>query len=327
MFEPNSTLDRWAGTLRRLSIAFAIFLAAACGPVFAANSPVPFIDLPVVPAAAVPGGVGFTLTVNGAGFVSGSVVNWNGSPRTTAFVGAGQVTAEILASDIATAGTARITVSNPAPGGGTSSVVYFEIMTPASSVIVAGLPVPELTNFNSPIVADLNHDGKLDLIVFLEDQQGENSYVALGNGDGTFQPPIPIVGGLVESPGELVLGDFNKDGILDIAVVTCCNLPSTISILLGNGDGTFQPPTFTGSQNNTAYNGLTVGDFNQDGNRSHNQLRRQRLECGVFATAGQGRWHFSRIQSTIRSPSERDAGALAITRAMASLTCCVLRRP
>jgi hypothetical protein len=245
---------------------FAAIASMACSTAFAANNSVPFIDLPVVPAAAVPGGVGFTLTVNGAGFVNGSVVNWNGSPRTTTFVSAGQVTAAILASDIATAGTARITVSNPPPGGGVSSVAYFEVTTPVSSVIVAGLPVPELENFNSPIVADLNNDGKLDLIVFLENQEGENPYVALGNGDGTFQPPVAIVGGLVESPGDLVVADFNKDGNLDIALRTCCNVPSTLSILLGKGDGTFQPPTFTGSQNNTVYNGVTVGDFNQDGN-------------------------------------------------------------
>src|SRR5580704_8284768 len=101
MFEPNTILERWAGTLARLPIAGAMFVATACGTVFAANNPVPFIDLPVVPAAAVPGGTGFSLTVSGAGFVNGSVVDWNGSPRTTTFVSAGQVTAAILASDIA----------------------------------------------------------------------------------------------------------------------------------------------------------------------------------------------------------------------------------
>jgi len=248
-----------------LCSALVAFVVMASAPVFAANNPVPFIDLPTVPSVAVPGGAGFTLTVNGAGFVSGSVVNWNGSPRTTTFVSAAQVTAAILASDIATASTARVTVSNPAPGGGVSGVAYFEVTTPVSSVTVAGLQVPGLANFNSPIVADLNNDGKLDLIVFLENQEGENPYVALGNGDGTFQPPVPIQGGLVEFPF-VALADFNKDGNLDIALVTCCNVPSTISILLGKGDGTFQPPTFIGSQTNTVYNGVTIGDFNQDGN-------------------------------------------------------------
>jgi len=269
MFEPNTILDRWAGTHARLPIAFALFVVTACSAVFAANNPVPFIDLPVVPAAAVPGGTGFTLTVNGAGYVSGSVVNWNGSPRATTFVSAGQVTAAILASDIVTASTARITVSNPAPGGGTSSVAYFEITNPASSVLVAGLQTPELQGLNplAVLASDLNNDGKLDLIVFLENVEAANPYVALGNGDGTFQPLLAIQNATVSDsfPALLpVLSDFNDDGKVDLALINFDS--STVSILLGNGDGTFQSPIVTQGQSNTGYTGLTVGDFNQDGN-------------------------------------------------------------
>ncbi len=44
-------------------------------------SPVPLISQPLFPDAMRPGGTGFTLTVDGTGFVSGSVVNWNGSAR------------------------------------------------------------------------------------------------------------------------------------------------------------------------------------------------------------------------------------------------------
>src|SRR5438132_2196223 len=51
----------------------------------AQTNPVPLINQPLVPAAMAPGGAGFTLTVNGTGFVTGSVVNWNGSARTTTF--------------------------------------------------------------------------------------------------------------------------------------------------------------------------------------------------------------------------------------------------
>src|SRR6059058_4588347 len=69
-------------------------------------NPVPLINQPLVPDAVAPGGAGFTLTVNGTGFVSGSVVNWNGSVRATTFVSSSQLTASILASDIATASTA-----------------------------------------------------------------------------------------------------------------------------------------------------------------------------------------------------------------------------
>ncbi len=152
---------------RGLALTLVLVAVMACGTVFAANNPVPFIDLPIVPTAAVPGGLGFTLTVNGAGFVSGSVVNWNGSPRTTTFVSAGRITAAILASDIATASTASITVSNPTPGGGASNVSYFEVTTPASTVVVSDLPVPAFPQgIYSAIAADLNNDGKLDVILF-----------------------------------------------------------------------------------------------------------------------------------------------------------------
>src|SRR5579863_4896107 len=86
------------------------------------NNPVPLVNQPLSPSAAAPGGAGFTLTVNGAGFVAGSVVNWNGSARTTTFDNSLKITASILASDIAAIGTASVTVVNPAPGGGTSNV-------------------------------------------------------------------------------------------------------------------------------------------------------------------------------------------------------------
>src|SRR5881396_4119101 len=67
----------------------------------AQTNPVPLINQPLVPAATAPGGPGFTLTVNGTGFVSGSVVQWNGSSRTTSFVSATQLRATITASDVA----------------------------------------------------------------------------------------------------------------------------------------------------------------------------------------------------------------------------------
>jgi hypothetical protein len=98
-----------------------------------AQNPVPFIDQPLVPDATAPGGAGFTLTVNGAGFVPASVVNWNGSPRATTFVSRSKLTATILASDIAKASTAAVTVVNPNPGGGTSNTQFFSITAAETS--------------------------------------------------------------------------------------------------------------------------------------------------------------------------------------------------
>ena len=77
------------------------------------------------PSSAAAGGPGFTLTVNGSNFVSGSVVRWNGAGRATAFVSATRLNATILASDIATAGTASVTVQNP--GGAGSNTLSFTI--------------------------------------------------------------------------------------------------------------------------------------------------------------------------------------------------------
>jgi glucose/arabinose dehydrogenase len=75
----------------------------------------------VVPASVIAGDPGFTLTVNGTGFTYASVVRWNGSDRPTTLVSATKVTAAITAGDIASAGSALVTVFTPAPGGGTTA--------------------------------------------------------------------------------------------------------------------------------------------------------------------------------------------------------------
>lgn len=90
------------------------------------TNPVPVVSS-LSPNSTTSGGTGVMLTVNGSSFVSGSTVNWNGGARVTAFVSSTQLTANISAADIATAGTASITVVNPSPGGGTSNAVQFTI--------------------------------------------------------------------------------------------------------------------------------------------------------------------------------------------------------
>ncbi|MFC7669867.1 DUF4394 domain-containing protein [Hymenobacter humi] len=108
----------------------------------AAPNPTPTITS-LSPNSATAGDAGFTLTVNGTGFVSGSTVSFNGSTRTTTFVSATQVTAAIPATDIATAGSYNVTVTNPAPGGGTSAPATF-MVNPA----VINNPVPAITSLS-----------------------------------------------------------------------------------------------------------------------------------------------------------------------------------
>jgi hypothetical protein len=81
----------------------------------------------VTPAAVDAGGGGFALTVDGANFVNGSVVRWNGAGRPTTFVSATRLTADIPAADIAAEGAAQVTVANPAPDGGTSNALTVQI--------------------------------------------------------------------------------------------------------------------------------------------------------------------------------------------------------
>jgi hypothetical protein len=100
---------------------------------FTITNPAPTISS-ISPATAVAGSGNFTLTITGTNFVTNSVVRWNGNPRPTTFVSSTQLTAAIPASDIATAGTANVTVFNPAPGGGESDAVTFTINNPAPTI-------------------------------------------------------------------------------------------------------------------------------------------------------------------------------------------------
>jgi hypothetical protein len=86
------------------------------------------------PGTAVAGGGDFTLTVQGSGFYSGSSVQWNGADRATTIVGPTELRADIPAADIATGGTASVTVFNAPPIGGTSPEAPFTICAPLPEI-------------------------------------------------------------------------------------------------------------------------------------------------------------------------------------------------
>jgi hypothetical protein len=90
------------------------------------------------PAGAYVGFGGFPLTVKGAGFITSSTVEWNGSSRPTTFVSPTQLTAQMSGADIAAVGMVTVIVRNPSPGGGVSNAVMFKVVpgpAPGTGVI------------------------------------------------------------------------------------------------------------------------------------------------------------------------------------------------
>lgn len=288
---------------------------------------VPFIDQ-ASPASLTPGAT--TLTLTGANFNQNAIVALSGpgvgstqSTSTTVNSSGTQIVASFSSSPVtSTEGTLRVTVTNPS--GEISNALYLPVTAPTATVNVlsnssfsfGGIPTAVVAgDFNGDGILDLaianqstgsvsillgntngtlytgntypvgrgpagiasgdfNGDGKVDLVV--ANAQDETLTILLGNGDGTFtvNPSTPATGAY---PASIVAADFNGDGKLDLAVVNMCGSnpvlcypgaapqgPFSLTILLGNGDGTFTPsPTPPTVGNQPSY--MTSGDFNGDG--------------------------------------------------------------
>ena len=109
-------------------------------------------------------------------------------------------------------------------------------------------------------VGDFNGDSKLDIAV-ANAGSGDVSLL-LGNGDGTFQAAVNYSAG--NSPNAIATGDFNGDGKLDLALFQASvnGVGGSISILLGNGDGTFQAAKTLALSSPGLF--MAVADFNVD---------------------------------------------------------------
>jgi hypothetical protein len=139
---------------------------------------------------------------------------------------------------------------------------------PASSLASIG------SGYASVAVGDFNGDGAVDLAVSTDCVTAQSCTqngvtIFLGNGNGTFQAPVSYPLGAF-GPNSVAVGDFNGDGVPDLVVTSQFasdafpNQTGAVTVLLGNGDGTFHSPvSYTpGGYSNSA---VAIGDFNGDG--------------------------------------------------------------
>jgi FG-GAP-like repeat len=236
------------------------------------TSPTPFIDQ-VQPTAARLDGQGFILTLKGANFRTGAAVDWQVGNKhqclLTYVISAAEVVAWVPPALTTHRETATVTVTNQGqpPQAGASNPVFIPITLPTADVAFSQGDTPLSENPNAIVAADFNGDGKLDLAISelcssgpdCTDYNGDVA-VFLGNGDGTFTAVPPVA--IANFPFALAVGDFNRDGKLDIAVANYTG--SAVTILLGNGHGGFTPEP-SSPPVGVNPNVIVVGDLNADG--------------------------------------------------------------
>jgi hypothetical protein len=183
----------------------------------------------------------------------------DGSFRPLAPIHVGTQPTSLAVADLTGNGIPDLVVTNG--GNGTVSV----LLGKGDGTFQAAVNYPVGADPVAVHVADLNHDGKLDLAV--ANFRSDKVSVLLGNGDGTFGPAVNYAAG--PQPNALAVADVNGDGNLDLIVtdslptITGTTTYYPVSVLLGNGNGTFQPPRIVplGSRPSA----VAVADLNGDG--------------------------------------------------------------
>jgi hypothetical protein len=195
------------------------------------------------------------LTVNSDSSVSVLLGNGNGtfqSPVVTSFVS--NDPKALTVGDFNGDGKLDLAMPVSVPQVGDCALVVMlgkgdGTFAPAGAPSAGPVPIPD-----SMVAADINGDGKLDLVAVAV--VGVNVTVFLGNGDGTFQTALNSPTGI--SSAFLAVADFNGDGIPDVVL----SGSSGLAVLLGKGDGTFGPAILASSNDSGQ---VFVGDLNGDG--------------------------------------------------------------
>ena len=209
---------------------------------------------------------------HGTGFVLGS----SSPTQTMTVIGTGSYATATSIGSTGNPGNYTLTATVAGFGRLPASGVVDFLNTSAANAQVGSSTLGAITamNFTVPSITpqsvsggkvmkgDFNNDGILDLIS--TGLYSDGISIALGVGDGTFQTPVGYSAGT--KPFGIGLADLNGDGNLDIVVSNYNPIqpnPGYMTVLLGNGDGTFQTAvTYNGGLNS---GGVALGDFNGDG--------------------------------------------------------------
>jgi uncharacterized repeat protein (TIGR01451 family) len=187
-------------------------------------------------------------------------------------------------------------------------VLLISICVPANSGAADFAPAksyPVGTSPSAVVIGDFNGDGKPDIAV--ANLGSANVSILLGNGDGTFKGAVNSPAG--PAPYALAVGDFNRDHKLDLIVISpgdaTTGTPGVANILLGAGDGTFQPPVQIKAGQSPL--SMAVGDLNGDTKLDLIIGDRSDASLSVLLGNGDGTFQPAKIISLGRS------GAIAST--------------
>jgi hypothetical protein len=183
-------------------------------------------------------------------------------------------------------------------GGASGNAVPIVSFLSPQSYTVGSLP------FTS-VLGDFRSKGILDMAVANSNPGTASITVFLGNGDGTFGSPATYAVG--NSPTALVAADFNGDHILDLAVANELGRGAgqCLSILIGNGDGTFK--SAVNYRGGHAPRGIAVGDFNNDGFRDVVVANNDGNDVSIYLGKGDGTF-----QEAVNYPAHTHPKAVAV---------------
>ncbi|MBI3457071.1 MAG: DUF11 domain-containing protein, partial [Candidatus Rokubacteria bacterium] len=194
-------------------------------------NPVPVVST-LSPSATAAGSAPFTLTVNGSDFIPSSVVRWNGADRTTSFVSPSQLEAAIPASDVTTAGTAQVTVFNPAPGGGTSSALTFTItpVLPGNETLSVSPTTLAAGGTLTATWSGIANPTPADWIGLYLPASSDGGYLAYRYTTGYTSGSVPFVLPAALAPGTYELRLFSNNSLTRLAVSNPFTVPAPPSL-------------------------------------------------------------------------------------------------